>query len=149
MERPTIALGIGLTLGGAILAGGHWNMQRLQREEHRLRVACAAEEQKALQLRDPLEPPLSTWNFDGIPDAEDRCHPAILAVNGRLHEAAEGETPLRRVQQELVDVHNAAVQFREWPAVIGVGVFTLFAVPWAWYFLLRRIRELREAVMGR
>jgi hypothetical protein len=36
----------------------------------------------------------------------------------------------------------------KWPPVAAAVIAILGALPWAWYFLLRRIAELRAAVSG-
>lgn len=52
------------------------------------------------------------------------------------------------LQGQIVDAHYAALAANDaswfWAGVVAV----LSAIPWAWYFLLRRISELRSAFAG-
>jgi hypothetical protein len=59
------------------------------------------------------------------------------------------EHPLGGIQAELVAKRNAVVASKAWPLPIAVAIILLSAVPWMWYFFLRRVRELRDAVAGK
>jgi hypothetical protein len=37
----------------------------------------------------------------------------------------------------------------ELPYLIALGIIVIAGLPWSWYFLLRRIRELSDAILGR
>lgn len=56
----------------------------------------------------------------------------------------------KNVQEKLAFAYN---EFQEkkansWLYLIAVLVVGISTLPWLWYFLLRRIRELRDAVVG-
>lgn len=53
------------------------------------------------------------------------------------------------IQAKIVQAYNNSRSSRKWPYVVATFVFVLSAVPWTWYFLLRRIREIRDAVAGK
>jgi hypothetical protein len=36
-----------------------------------------------------------------------------------------------------------------WPQISGIAISLLCSLPWLWYFFLQRIRELREAILGK
>ncbi len=56
---------------------------------------------------------------------------------------------LKTYQTDLVEAREAANTSREWPLPISIIVLAAAALPWLWYFLLRRIAELRAAISGK
>lgn len=53
------------------------------------------------------------------------------------------------IQKEIVVSLSKSGRTFDNAKVIALIVFVLFGIPFAWYFLLRRIRELRDAVAGK
>lgn len=55
------------------------------------------------------------------------------------------------VQTKLVSAYRAVQQEKLFPRffLIAAFIMVLSALPWLWYFLLRRIRELRDAILGK
>jgi len=49
----------------------------------------------------------------------------------------------------MIDYQRQGERWLEQATVIAIGVLVLSAIPYAWYFLLRRIRELRDAIVGK
>ena len=70
------------------------------------------------------------------------CNPIAL----QQREAAS--TP-PGAQGHLVQAHRELEAWRPWPNLIGGLVALSFALPWFWYFVLRRVGELRHAVIGK
>lgn len=66
------------------------------------------------------------------------CDPDKLIVLG----ANEG------LQGQIVDAHYASLAADEAPWFWAGVVLALSAIPWVWYFLLRRIGEIRSALAG-
>jgi hypothetical protein len=52
-------------------------------------------------------------------------------------------------QALIVTTHRHLQKAKTWPYLLSIGVLVLTGLPWAWYFLLRRIRELRNAIAGK
>jgi hypothetical protein len=54
------------------------------------------------------------------------------------------------VQGEVVTAQDALSDFSVVPfAITALLVFALFTLPWCWYFFLRRVRELSDAIKGK
>ena len=51
-------------------------------------------------------------------------------------------------QSEIRRAYDAARASRKWPMPVALALVCLGTVPLLWYFLLRRIAELRAAVAG-
>lgn len=52
------------------------------------------------------------------------------------------------IQADIVKAHWAAIASRDWPIPAALFVLGVSVLPWLWYFLLRRIAELRAAIVG-
>ncbi|MGH8120604.1 MAG: hypothetical protein ACRESK_08330 [Gammaproteobacteria bacterium] len=69
------------------------------------------------------------------------CDPGELTRGGL--DGVEG------IQKEIVAAQlNAGRTFNN-AIIVAIIVFVLLSAPYAWYFLLRRIRELRDAIAGK
>jgi hypothetical protein len=98
-----------------------------------LRTQCAAQSQETAKVG-------SSWGHDQLV-----CDPAILSsVSGSLV-GIQKKISEAQVQIDLERQYHPM----ELPYFISIGILLASAVPWAWYFLLRRIRELSDAVRGR
>lgn len=71
------------------------------------------------------------------------CDAEWLASTERDSEALVG------IQARLATEDRRLSDYERWPYVLAAGVLAFSGVPWAWYFLLRRIRELRDAIIGK
>jgi hypothetical protein len=118
---------------GAVLVAGDLNAQRLGHREAKLQAACEAQlaKAKADQPKDDDSP------LDGLPDPPCDAH-SLLADN-------IGWNGLRG---EILDAHAAAAASRSWSKLAAPTIAVLGALPWTWYFLLRRVAELRAAIGG-
>jgi cell division protein FtsL len=56
---------------------------------------------------------------------------------------------LKGIQAQIVQTHNDVRSSKKWPYSIAVLVILFSSIPWAWYFLLRRVRELRDVIVGK
>ena len=172
MKRVTKILIGGLVLAVGIVGWGLWNQHRLESRLSALVAECdkgraaapskghfvpdaapaqaAPESKKAANPFDqfdrfPDAPPASNTTFDlstARPVYESDplvCEPATLAMLGET----------AGLQKVIVGVYweSRRALSETWP--IALLVAALFAVPWFWYFLLRRIVELRNAVGGK
>ncbi len=130
MKRSTWILLVGLTAAGAVLVAGSMNTKHLRRAADAAQARC-----------DPAAPgkPVPVWD---LPDTDP-----IVAMNmetvARAAEAACYEKLAARVPSE------ATISASEkWPHVVAAIIAILAVLPWAWYFLLRRVAELRAAIAG-
>jgi hypothetical protein len=53
------------------------------------------------------------------------------------------------IQSRIVETHRKAQTWSESSRLLAILIVVISAVPFIWYFLLRRVRELREAIMGK
>jgi hypothetical protein len=63
------------------------------------------------------------------------------------------ENPARPSQgnaARLLAAYKALEERERWPLLAIAGIILgLAAIPWLWYFILRRVRELSKAVLGK
>jgi hypothetical protein len=53
------------------------------------------------------------------------------------------------IQGQLAAAERGVLRWASWPQISGIAIPLLCSLPWLWYFFLRRIRELREAILGK
>lgn len=130
MERHTKYFLVGATLASIILLGGYLTSIYDNSQLSSLVAKCKAETAQA---------PKGPWlDFQ---KAALVCEPDVLSKLGA--ENAVG------IQKEIVVSRSASGRTFNNAKVTALVVFLLFGTPYAWYFLLRRIRELRDAVVGK
>ena len=128
MDKP-IKLFLGGVICAAIIAAvGFANTHRLESKVRNLEAECVEEDKR----ENKLEPGERGWR--NICDAEQLA---------RFSEALVGS------QARLAAAKREVSASERWPYVLAAGVLVFSGVPWAWYFLLRRIRELRDAISGK
>lgn len=122
MDKLTNLMVSGATVAAIIASAGAFNTHRLESRIHDLESACISipEAKKEIDFR-PI------------------CDAASLASLNNL----------TGVQAEIVATQRAISDSSGWPYILAGLIFVLTGLPWAWYFLLRRIRELRDAILGR
>lgn len=126
MDKSTkIFLG-GVICAAIIAAVGFANTHRLESKVRNLEAECVEEDKR----ENKLKPGESGWMT--ICDAESLGLEGYVGIQARLAAA----------KREVSDSER-------WPYVLAAGVLVFSGVPWAWYFLLRRIRELRDAISGK
>jgi hypothetical protein len=81
--------------------------------------------------------------IEPIKDALLICEPAQLAEIERPNE------PLKGVQAQIAATQRDLSDSESWPTPVAVAILFFSCVPWVWYFLLRRISELRDAIIGK
>ena len=96
---------------------------------------CVAEREAEAKRQGPLS--ALTNLFGG---GESQCDPVELArSNG----------PYAGIQGQLAAAEHEALWWDSRHLIACVAMLVACSVPWLWYFFLRRIRELREAVFGK
>ena len=126
MTGPTKALVAGVLVGALVFATGSANTCRLERRGSELKVTC---------IEDGKTSDLAKLGGELI------CDPIELA-------RSTGDDP-PGVQGNLARAQRQLLTWQQWPIPIAFLVVVAFGLPWAWCFLLRRIRELREALLGK
>jgi hypothetical protein len=108
------------------------NVRRLDRRLSQLQATCREEGKREREKPE----------FKDI-DFELTCDPIELAS---LKEDSVG------VQGEIVTARRQLTSWedrREWLGPVALAMMLIGALPMAWYFLLRRIRELSDAITGK
>lgn len=129
MDKPIRFLALGLVVAFLVLIAGRLGEWKLQSDLAAL-VAQCNEENKANRSA-----PGPQWNRD-----PKVCVPETLLQLG-------GDTV--GIQAKIIYAARMADRAWDLPLTIALVAAVIGALPYAWYFLLRRIRELRDAVIGR
>lgn len=125
--RPTTKILIGAILvSGALVAYGSW---RVDEASERLRSATAACEQTNERSK-AARTPAGYLEMD--------CNGFSLAYEAKLV-GVQGE-----IQEAWHDLNFSNDLY----PMLGLAVAVIGAIPWLWYFLLRRVAELRKAASG-
>jgi hypothetical protein len=125
---------IGGIFAGALVYGlGEMNTFRLERRVQELQRACVAETEAEAKKQGTLS--ALTSIFSG----KTTCDPVELA-------RSDGYPG---IQGQLAAAERDVLRWANWPQISGIAISLLCSLPWLWYFFLRRIRELREAILGK
>ena len=71
------------------------------------------------------------------------CDPVELM---RMEDSTQ---PTSGVTAQLISAQKELWAVQSWPLPAASILLSLSALPWLWYFFLRRIRELRDAIVGK
>ena len=132
MTNPSRSLLFGLILGAAAIAGGCVVSEYFNQELERLVAVCETENQK------PASPNAPAWAKD-----------PLVCDFRLLNDAPAASNNLVGVQARIVEAQAASLIWSERSRVVGLLLFGIFAIPYCWHFLLRRIVEVRQALLGR
>jgi hypothetical protein len=125
---------IGGIFAGVLAYGvGEMNRVRLERRVQELHATCVAETEAEATKQGTLSALASIFS------RKMTCDPVELAQS-------EGYTGTRG---QLAEAERNVLAWNRWPQILGIAITLLCSLPWLWYFFLRRIRELREAVFGK
>lgn len=132
MDRSTKLLIAGIVVGGITVGFGQLRVWQVEKHIEELKVQCAREseetEQQSIQQHSV--------------DFELLCDPKDLLLS-------ETEKPAPGIQGKLVHAQRSLNRWKEIPSFLGLGVLLILSLPWCWYFLLRRLRELSKAITGK
>lgn len=70
------------------------------------------------------------------------CNPEILRTTSR-------NSPSVGIEAQIIDTQRKGERWLEQATVIAIGVLVFSGIPYAWYFFLRRVRELHDAIVGK
>lgn len=93
-------------------------------------------EQKSTQISGYASDGKHLWENDPLV-----CNAAEL-VRG------DGTATFVGLQADIVNAYRTAQSSYAWPKLVALALVCLGAVPWVWYFLLRRLAEVRRALSG-
>lgn len=126
MKFPTKALLIGCAVAASVAAIGFGYEYHLGSKVSRLEAQCIEESKR------------------GSPAAAFGKNDALVCDRDTLAELPESVG----IQAEIVAAHRKAKHHDDWYYGLAIGVLIFSSLPYLWYFLLQRIRELRNAIMG-
>ena len=133
MDKPAKIL-IGGIIAGALTFGlGEMNTLRLERRVQELQRACFAETEAEAKKQGALSALASIFS------GKMTCDPVELARS----ESYPG------IQGQLAAAERDVLRWANWPRISAIAIPLVCSLPWLWYFFLRRIRELHEAILGK
>jgi hypothetical protein len=173
MNKPSKIFLAGLIVAGIVWTAGTVDSKKLERMEANLQAVCISQTAKgranlakqqdrslvglsdealiALANQRGLNPHDLFQQRDAQVDVvpvEDLYLPPELVCDGAELQSA-GPAYLASYQSELLAAHEATTSSKPWPNLIALVLLAIGATPWLWYFLLRRIAELRSAISGK
>jgi hypothetical protein len=104
-----------------------------ERRVQELQRACVAETEAEAKKQGALSALASIFS------GKMTCDPVELA-------RSDGYTG---IQGQLAAAERDVLRWANWPQISGIAIPLVCSLPWLWYFFLRRIRELREAIAGK
>ena len=135
MDKPTKVLIFGVIVGALVAGGGLTNSYRLEHNVEELQTRCVAKGAKGVERGTILR------TAKGLVFL---CDPVRLE---------DSNSDLVGLQGELATAQRKLSQWnRSWEPFLvlgGLAITFFLALPWVWYFLLRRISELRGAIVGK
>jgi hypothetical protein len=147
LEKPTKVMIAGLVIAAASVIGWNWHSNAREAKLVALETEC-----RNLfptdSSKDALDAICGRWRLESVTEP-------VYDAKGRPVYGDDGK-PLINKDSRVGTIHEQIrTTMREgtggWDERV-VGALTLalvMAIPWAWYFLLRRIAELRDAITGR
>jgi hypothetical protein len=131
-----VAIAAGLAAFCAISNG-------INADQHRQKLASLESTIAVLQAKCVAESEENSKSGTGYGHDPLVCEPKQLASS----------SDLGGIQKEIAAKQTAINDERKYypmelPYLIALGIVLIAALPWSWYFLLRRIRELSDAIRG-
>jgi hypothetical protein len=133
LDKPAKILFGGIFAGALIYGLGVANTSRLERRVQELQKACVAETEAEVKKQGTLSTLASIFS------RKMTCDPIELARSDSY----------AGIQGQLATAERDLLRWDHWPQISGTATLVLCSLPWLWYFLLRRIREFREALLGK
>jgi hypothetical protein len=134
MNRPMQTLLAGVVLAALVVAAGAYNHHRL------IRTAANAEAET------PKLEAASHACFKRYEADHPHTHPGIPLDWLEAEVSQCGNVPSATQIEEQLQADLRRSDY--WTRRAAIVVLAVLATPWLWYFLLRRIAELRAAILG-
>jgi hypothetical protein len=133
LDKPAKILFGGIFAGTLIYGLGVMHSSHLERRVQELQKACVAETEAEAKKQGTFSALASMFS------GKMTCDPIELARSDSY----------TGVQGQLATAERDLLRWDSWPQTSGIAILLLCSLPWLWYFLLRRIHEFREAVLGK
>jgi hypothetical protein len=129
MDRPTKILIGGALCAVLVVVGGYGNTYRLESKLRDLEAACIEEGKRETLAK----------TFGGV---------LVCDAKSLVRPDRESD-PSKGIQSQIVSAQRDVSSSEGWYFGVAAAILILAGIPWSWYFLLRRIRELRDAISGK
>jgi hypothetical protein len=174
MEKPTKIALVGIAIGGVTAATGYIGLEYSKRRIANLVTACASEskqESVAVELwrNEDRIPGLGrmatvddyaqwivankerkgTSEFEAVARAYKTLRDGPLVCDPVSLQYRRSELRLTAVQDKILEAQRGSNSWLERTLTLAIVVTLMSAIPYIWYFLLRRVREVRDAVVGK
>jgi hypothetical protein len=133
LDKPAKILISGIFAGALVYGIGEMNAFRLDRRVQALQKACVAETEAEAKKQGAFSSLTNIFSGKAI------CDPVELA-------RSDGYTG---IQGQLAAAERDVLRWANWPTILSVPLLLMCSLPWLWYFFLRRVRELRNAIVGK
>jgi len=145
MEKPTKILLYGTIIAAGVYGVWHiydWSRSKdIAKLEGDIRTLTAQCEQSR---RKPDYAPEEPILADSVPYI---CNAARLKNEPYLAYMVDGPSINTKLLDAQLALDKAKAEIRMmWPVILAVFIFITSPLPWLWYFFLRRIRELSDAI---
>jgi len=131
LQLPTKLLIVGMAIGIAVVGIGYATTRYRLAQVEALVAECQTEHKRAPVSKE------KPWRNDPLV-----CDPVDLR---RL----TSDSPAVGIQAQIVSASSAAGTYFDVSLYLAALIAIVFAIPFAWHFLLRRIRELGDAIRGK
>lgn len=143
MEKPTKILVSGMICATLVFCALYANTYRLESKLHQLESVCIEEGKR--RLKEGKQPDgeltIPSWAMDWSHESVLICDPNVL---GHMESPSVGiQAQISQTQHDVWKSLNYDYNY------IAPYILLISAIPWLWYFLLRRVRELRDAITGK
>jgi hypothetical protein len=138
-----------ILVAGAAIAAGLAGFCAISNDiggaRHEQEIASLESTIAALQAKCAAESEESTKSGTGWEHDPLLCDPKALASDSGH---------LAGIQKEIAAKQTSINDERQYnpmtlPYFVALGIVVITGLPWSWYFVLRRIRELSDAIRGR
>ena len=133
LDKPTKIIICGIFAGALVYGLGEMNTLRLERRVQELQRVCVAETEAEAKKQGAFS------SLANIFSGKATCDPVELA-------RSDGYVG---IQGQLAAAERDALRWANWPTILAIAIWSGCSLPWVWYFFLRRVRELREAIVGK
>jgi hypothetical protein len=128
MSKPAKIFLLGVVVGVIVLMVGYALDKRQQDSLESLVAKCKTE---------TMEAPKGPW--EKYQEAPLVCEPSELVIY----------PDVIGVQKDVRQSYLGRGDYLFWSQLLAMALLGVFALPYAWYFLLRRVRELVKAITGK
>ncbi len=143
MDKPTKILLGGIAFAAFAYGGSMANTYRLETNLRNLEAQCVEEGEREKRTQ-----PDGPWKrFQPLCTAKEISKTNYDTSAVDTNTAAQD--PLGQLQWQIFVAHNDLKNSKSWASSAALLIVLFSAVPWVWYFLLCRVRELRDAIGGR